>query len=200
MLTEKIQEVEDIVPDEETLNQPDENYQFTDGYIDPDDSLEEFLEDFRRPKEETGVKEQPDEQDYEEDEDPIAAETAKYTASFIVDVSDEVLAHALAFYSLNPVDEHRAGKEQKKHLKKLWTEYCKEKALEIPVGTQIIITMASVYASQLPKAYADRKTNLKLEQLKEDEERMAIDKKLFELEKEKFRQKQKAKADTKDGE
>ena len=192
MLTDKVQ-IEDIEPDSIQQMQGEDDYQFANGYIDPDDSLEEFLEDFRKPKEETGIQEQPDEEDLDaDDEDPIAAETAKYSASFIVDIADDLIAHALALYSLNPVDEHRAGKEQKKHLKKLWTQYCREKAVEIPVGTQIIITMASVYASQLPGAYRDRKANLKLEHIKEDQERLAYDRHLLELEKERLNQKRKS--------
>ena len=200
MLKDKIPDIQDIEPDVD-MQQPDENnYQFADGYIDPDDTLEEFLDDFRKPKEETGAAEMPeDDEIIPDEEDELSNETARYTAAFVVDVSDEIFAHALSFYSLNPVDEHRAGKEQKKHLKKLWTQYCKEKSWEIPIGTQIIIAMATIYASQLPKAYSDRKANLKLEQLKEDQERLAYDRRMFDMEKEMFNRKNK-KEDTNDRE
>ena len=166
---------------EETVS---ENYQFADGYIDPDDSLSEFLEDFRKPKEETGVAEQPedDEDIINVDEDELSTASAQFTAQFIVDAIDEVCARGLAFYSLNPVEEHRAGKEQKKHLKRLWTQLCKEKNMDLPVGWQITIAMSTIYASQLPKAYQDRKANLRLEHLKEDEERLKYDRMLLERE------------------
>jgi len=196
MLTDKIQSIEDIEPDEIIQPQENENnYQFVDGFIDPDDSLSEFLEDFQKPKEETGATEQPNDDEIPDEDDSVTSEQAKYTASFIVDVVDEAMAHGLALYSLNPVDEHRAGKEQKKHLKKLWAQYCKEKVLEIPTGTQIIIAMASIYAVQIPKARQDRKANLKLERIREEQDRLYYDRKLLEFEKERLYSQRKAQED-----
>lgn len=204
MLTDKITQIEDIDPDPDLTNteqsaseDTNSDYQFADGYIDPDDKLEEFLEEFRKPKQETGAPEQPDENEDDplENEDPIANENARYTAEFIVNVVDDLAANGLSILSKNPIDDHRAGKDQKKHLKRLWTEYCKEKAIDIPVGTQIVIAMATIYGSQIPAALNDRKSNLKLEQIKEEEQRLSYDRHLLEQEKKQFEYRRKAQKD-----
>ena len=187
MITDKLQQIEDIPATESQQENYNATYEFADGYIDPDDSLEEFLEDFQKPKEETGIEETPDEDpDDALGEDPVSTEQAKYTAQFIVDMTDEVIARGLSLYSLNPVDEHRAGKEQKKHLKDLWTKYCKEKAVEIPIGWQIAVAMITIYGAQLPKARQDRKLNERRKRLEEDERRLHYDRKLLEEERERL--------------
>lgn len=196
MLQDKINDITDIKPDPMQEENPSEEYQFADGYIDPDDSLEEFLDDFRRPKEETGAADQPDENEFEEengDEDLIGTDAAKYTADFIVTVTDEILAQSLAYISKNPAEQYRAGKEQRKHLKKLWKNYCQEKQIELPPGTQLIIGMGAVYGPMFITAFSDRKTNLKLERLKEDQHRLSYDREMLKRERESFeRQKKQA--------
>ena len=191
MIEDKLN-IEDI--DEVNLQEEDINstYEFATGQIDPDDSLEEFLSEFQKPKEETGIAEKPSDEDFDEDDltDPVTSEQAKYTAQFIVDMTDEIAARGLALCSKNPVDEHRAGKEQKKHLKDLWTKFCKEKGAEIPLGWQITLTMLTVYGSQVPKALQDRKLNEEKIKLWEDQKRLELDRQIFEEEKENFRLKQ----------
>lgn len=191
MITDKLNDIQDVTAKEQAQEDINATYEFADGYIDPDDSLDEFLEDFQKPKEETGIEETPDEDlEVNLDEDPISSEQAKYTAQFIVDMTDEAIARGLSMYSLNPVDEHRAGKEQKKHLKDLWTKYCKEKAVEIPIGWQIAVAMITIYGAQLPKARQDRKLNERRKQLEEDERRLHYDRKLLEDERERLRLRQ----------
>ena len=167
-------------------------YEYVNGNIDPDDSLDEFLEDFQKPKEETGIAEEPSDEDFDDTDeiDSVTSEQAKYTAQFIVDVTDEIAARGLSLCSKNPIDEHRAGKEQKKHLKDLWTKYCKEKGTEIPLGWQITLTMLTIYGSQIPKALEDRKLNEQRMKLWEDQKRLELDREIFEEEKQNYKQKQ----------
>ncbi len=162
------------------------NYHFVTGELDPDDKLEEFLEDFQKPKEDTGIPadlSDLDEEDLEE-QDEVNTESAKHTAEFIVQMTDNIFAHGLAWFSHNPVEQHKAGKEQLKYLKKLWTAYLKEKNLEIPLGYQILFALATYYGSQIPAAYTDRQLNLKRTALEEDTKRLNEDRKRFEEEKE----------------
>lgn len=192
-MNNNIPSIEDIEPDLEQEQQNGEEninatYQFEEGYIDPDDNLEEFLEDFRKPKQETGAPEQPDDDELPVDmeEDSISAESARYSADLIVETFDSIAAYGLSFLSKNPVEEHQAGKEQKKHLKKLWTELCKEKGINLPIGTQILIAIIVTYGMQVPKALSDRKMNLQLQAIEEDRKRLDNDRKILEREREAF--------------
>jgi len=188
--------IEDIIPEEvqpqEEVKDVNEDYNFVTGELDPDDPLSDFLEDMRKPKEETGIAEEPedDELDAIDPEDEISNESAKYSAEFVVDSADFLLSKGLSFISKNPSTEHEAGKEQKKYLKKLWTKYLHEKQIEIPIGTQLIIAMITVYGSQIPGAIQDRKRNLMLEQIKEERDALTYDREQFNREKENFRLKQ----------
>lgn len=188
--------IEDIIPEDvQAQEEPkdiNDDYTFVTGEIDPDDPLSEFLEDMRKPKEETGIAEEPDDEELEtiDPEDEISNESAKYSAEFVVDSADFLLSKGLAYISKNPSSEHEAGKDQKKYLKKLWTKYLKEKQIEIPVGTQLIIAMITVYGSQIPGALQDRKRNLMLEHIQEERDALTYDREQFNREKENFRLKQ----------
>lgn len=188
--------IEDIIPEDvQAQEEPkdiNDDYTFVTGEIDPDDPLSEFLEDMRKPKEETGIAEEPDDDELEtiDPEDEISNESAKYSAEFVVDSADFLLSKGLAFISKNPSSEHEAGKDQKKYLKKLWTKYLKEKQIEIPVGTQLIIAMITVYGSQIPGALQDRKRNIMLEHIQEERDALTYDREQFNREKENFRLKQ----------
>ena len=188
--------IEDIIPEDvqaqEDPKDINDDYTFVTGEIDPDDPLSEFLEDMRKPKEETGIAEEPDDEELEtiDPEDEISNESAKYSAEFVVDSADFLLSKGLALISKNPSSEHEAGKDQKKYLKKLWTKFLKEQQLEIPTGTQLIIAMFTVYGSQIPGALQDRKRNLMLEHIQEERDALTYDREQFNREKENFRLKQ----------
>ena len=186
--------IEDIIPEDiEVQEEPkdvNEEYNFVTGEIDPDDPLSDFLEDMRKPKEETGIAEEPEDEDLEDITDPedeISNESAKYSAEFVVDSTDFLLSKGLAYISKNPSSEHEAGKEQKKYLKKLWTKYLKEKQIEIPIGTQLVIAMITVYGSQIPGAIEDRKRNLMMLKLEDERHSLEYDREQFNREKENFK-------------
>ncbi|MGM9838140.1 MAG: hypothetical protein ACI30A_06605 [Paludibacteraceae bacterium] len=148
----------DTDPSEEN---PNEDYQFVTGELPPDEQLEAFLQEFNAEKEDTGAADEPDPEldDPGNDEEAISLQTARNTASFIVNTIDDAAALGLGYISMEPPDNHRAGKAQKKNLENLFTRFCKEKGAEIPLGWQITFCLATVYAAQIPHALDKRKIN-----------------------------------------
>ena len=138
-----------------------ENYQFITGELPPDEQLEAFLQEFNTEKEDTGAADEPDPEldELENSEEAISLQTARNTAAFIVNTIDDAAALGLGYISMEPPDNHRAGKAQKKNLENLFTRFCIEIGAEIPLGWQIAFCLATVYAAQIPHALDKRKIN-----------------------------------------
>lgn len=164
---------EDIQTAEEITN---ENYQFADGTLPPDEQLDQFLQEFRIEKEEKDCPTEPspeDElEDEEENEEEISNITARNTAIFIVNTIDDGASAGLAFLSKDNQDGYRAGKNQKKNLQDLFTRFCKEKGAEIPIGWQIFFCLATVYGAQVPRALDHRRLHNALQAIEEEKKQL----------------------------
>ena len=182
------QETEELSPE-----QYNEDYQFADGTLAPSEQLDAFMEEFGLVKEEKNAPVEPSPEDLqeleagEENEEEISNITARNTAQFIVGTTDELASMGLAYIAKEKQDDFRAGKEQKKNLENLLTKYCKEKGTEIPLPLQILVCVATMYATRLPYAFDRRRINeerKEIEALKEalEKQRQSLERKLADIE------------------
>lgn len=161
----------------DNLNQaPEEaaDYHFADG------DLSDFQSEFSQPKQDMGISEVPEDIDDEPMFDPDAEEvdqaalqrTARQTSKFVTHLVDSGAALALSLVSKNPVDDHKADKEDLKELERIFQEYFKETGGNIPLWLQLVICITTMYGFQLPAALKDRKLNAEREQLELERKRL----------------------------
>lgn len=180
-------------PDDLTPEEYNEDYQFADGTLAPSEQLDAFMEEFGVAKEEKNAPMEPSPEDLaeleagEEDEEEISTITARNTAQFIVESTDDIASMGLAFISKEKQDNFRAGREQKKNLENLLTKYCKEKGIDFPLPIQILICIIMMYATKLPYAFDRRRINEERQEIEEmkialEKQRQSLERKLADLE------------------
>ena len=158
------------------------DYQFADG------DLSNFQEEFSIPKQDMGIEEEPDGDEWKDESDndepaPPSALVAKQTARFITGIIDHGAAFGLSMYSKNSIEDHKADKASKNEIEKIIYAYTKETGGNIPLLAQLAIVLITTYGLQIPQAARDRKMNLEREKLEEERRELELQKAEFEAQK-----------------
>ena len=145
-----------------------QEYTFASGGID------DFVNDFNRPKLDTNLNEWddlnklPPETEIDEQAEPLeklkaTSAVANASASLLTIALDTSLSTVLGLYAGDDAENYKADPDQREELEKAIAEYVKLKGGDIPPGVALILIVVSIYGSKGAMAFQFRKVKKQAE-------------------------------------
>lgn len=144
------------------LNQPTAGSDYTFAST----GIDDFITDFSRQKQETGVNSDSlnDIPDFEPEpeQEPLPdlkakAGVAKATGALLTTVLDTTLSTAIAMYAGDEPANYKADPEQRDDLQAAISEYVKLKGGDIPPGIALMILVLTIYGGKFAQGFQFRK-------------------------------------------